>query len=81
MEFGNQIEYVMSYNIQKHEATLKMAFKGIFLGGEFLSGPPIHATDITISDPTRSSTQHSYLPWDHPNQRHGRTLHASLTRT
>ncbi len=40
MEFGNQIEYVMSYNIYKHEATLKMAFKGIFFGGEFLSGPP-----------------------------------------
>jgi hypothetical protein len=40
VEFGNQIEYVMSYSIYKHEATQKMAFEAIFLGGEFLSGPP-----------------------------------------
>ncbi len=36
---------------------------------------------ITTSNPTRYSTQHSYLPWVHPNQRHGRTLHARLMRT
>ncbi len=40
MELGNQIEYVMSYSIYKHDATLKMAFEAIFLEGEFLSGPP-----------------------------------------
>ncbi len=33
----------MSYSIYKHEATLKMAFEAIFLGGEILSGPPTNA--------------------------------------
>jgi hypothetical protein len=27
----------------------------------------------------RYSTQHNYLPWVHPVQRHGKTLHARLT--
>ncbi len=39
MEFGNQIEYVMSYSIYKHEATLKMAFEAIFWRVNFLVDP------------------------------------------
>ncbi len=39
MEFGNQIENVMSYSIYKHEATIKMAFEAIFWGVNLLVDP------------------------------------------
>jgi hypothetical protein len=41
VEFGNQIEYVMSYSINKIETTLKMAFEAILGGVNFLVDPLI----------------------------------------
>ncbi len=57
MEFGNQIEYVMSYSIHKHEATLKMEFEAILGGGEFICGPPKWNDTVAVENVWISETE------------------------